>query len=229
MTETSFTRQGLFRGMRKILAISVFVIPFGMAFGVAAVEHGMPPWAAVAMSASSFAGAAQFAVLDLWGQEVPLVPLLLITLAVNARHLLMGAALAHWMRPVGWPRILLTAAVTTDPNFALVSVARREGERDVAMLLGAGLCLWTAWSLGTLLGVGLGEGIGDPAALGLDLLLPAFFTALLIGMWRGRQTLAPWLTAAVVAVLVSELLPGHWHIMIAAFAGGLVGAFTRGA
>ncbi len=227
--EPCFTRAGFNRGFRKMLPIALFVILFGMAFGVAAVEQGLEGWVAVVMSASSFAGASQFATLDLWQEEVPLLPLILITFAVNARHLLMGAAFSHWMRPLGWPKILLTASVMTDPNFALVTAARREGERDVAMLLGAGLALWTTWSLGTLVGVGLGSSIGDPEALGVDVLLPSFFTALLIGMWRGRGTLAPWLTAAGVAILVSQLLPGHWYIMIGALAGGLVGAFNRGA
>ncbi len=227
--EAVFTRAGFTRGLRKILPFTLFVIPFGMAFGAAALERGMEAWVAVVMSASSFAGASQFAVLEFWSEKVPLLPLVLITFAVNARHLLMGASLMHWMRPVGWPRMLVTASVTTDPNFAVITAARRGGERDVAMLLGAGLALWTAWTLGTVLGVALGKSIGDPRALGIDVLMPGFFTALLVGMWRGRQTLAPWLVAGAVALLASALIPGYWHIVIGALAGGLVGAFSRDA
>lgn len=226
--ETVFTRQGVRRGIGKMLALSLFVVPFGMAFGVAAVENGMDGWVAIVMSVSNFAGASQFAVLELWSAEVPLVPLILITFAVNARHLLMGAALAHWIRPIGWPKTLLTASVTTDPNFALITAERMKGERDAGLLLGAGLTLWTAWSIGTLLGVGLGSGIGDPRAIGIDVLLPAFFMALLIGLWRGRRSAVPWLVAGLVAVLANLFIPGHWHIVIGALAGGLVGAFSRG-
>ncbi len=224
-----FTAAGIRRGLAKMSPLALFVIPFGAAFGVAALEQGMEAWAVVVMSATNFAGASQFAVLELWSSEVPLIPLILITFAVNSRHLLMGAALAPWMRPIGWPKTLVTAAVTTDPNFALVTAARQKGERDVGMLLGAGLALYTAWSLGTLLGVGLGSTIGDPRAAGIDVLLPSFFTALLIGLWRGRGSAAPWLVAGVVALLAHHLIPGHWHVVLGGLAGGLVGALRRGA
>lgn len=227
--ETVFTGRGVRRGMVKMLALALFVVPFGMAFGVAAVEGGMEVWAAIVMSATNFAGASQFAVLELWSSEIPLIPLILITFAVNARHLLMGAALAHWIRPIGWPKTVLTATVTTDPNFAMITAARMKGERDAGLLLGAGLTLWTAWAIGTLVGVGLGSGIGDPKAIGIDVLLPAFFLALLISLWRGRQSAAPWLVAGLVAVLADLAIPGHWHIILGALAGGLVGAFSRGA
>ncbi len=226
--ETVFTRGGVRRGMVKMLPLALFAVPFGIAFGVAALEGGMEGWVAVVMSMTNFAGASQFAVLELWSSQVPLVPLILITFAVNARHLLMGAALAHWIRPIGWPKTILTASVTTDPNFALILAERMKGERDAGMLLGAGLTLWTAWSLGSVLGVFMGSGIGDPRALGIDVLLPAFFTALLIGLWRGRQSVAPWLAAALVAVLAQTFIPGHWHIVLGALVGGLVGAFGRG-
>src|ERR1700730_12634351 len=77
-----------------------FVVPFGIAFGVAASAKSVPPEIAVLMSAGVFAGASQFAALDLWHAPLPLAMLALTVLAVNARHILLGVALAPWLLQV---------------------------------------------------------------------------------------------------------------------------------
>ena len=57
------TMDGTVKGARRTFPIAVFVVPFGIAFGAAAVEAGLPGFLAVAMSALTFSGAAQFAAL----------------------------------------------------------------------------------------------------------------------------------------------------------------------
>ena len=54
----------------RLLPISFFVVAFGAAFGLAAVQKGLEPLQAVLMSATVFAGASQFAAVDMWGTEV---------------------------------------------------------------------------------------------------------------------------------------------------------------
>ena len=49
------------------------------------------------MSVAIYAGASQFAALDLWYAPLPLATLALTVLAVNARHILLGASLAPWL------------------------------------------------------------------------------------------------------------------------------------
>ena len=46
--------------------------------------------------------------------------------------------------------------------------------------------------------------------------------ALLLGMWKGRQTLLPWAVAAVVAVVAHAWLPGKWYIVIGGLCGSIV-------
>ena len=48
-------------------------------------------------------------------------------------------------------------------------------------MVGATLPSYPFWVGGTLVGVLVGDSIGDPGALGLDALFPAFFLGLLIG------------------------------------------------
>ncbi|WP_232059218.1 AzlC family ABC transporter permease [Kineobactrum salinum] len=87
-------------GFWRLLPLSLFVAAFGLAFGLAGVQAGLSGLEIVVMSAAVFAGTAQFAALDLWGLEVPLLPLLATTFAINARMLLMGASLYPWLRQV---------------------------------------------------------------------------------------------------------------------------------
>ena len=47
-------------------------------------------------------------------------------------------------------------------------------------MLGATLPSYPCWVAGTAIGVFAGDLIGDPAALGLDALFPAFFLCLLV-------------------------------------------------
>lgn len=88
----------VWEGFKSLLPISFFVIVFGVAFGLAAVQAGLGESSIMAMSTLVFAGAAQFAVLKLWGEHVPLIPLIITVFAINARHLLMGATLYPWLR-----------------------------------------------------------------------------------------------------------------------------------
>ena len=86
-----FTTNGVWRGCVEIAPIAAFIIPFGIAFGVAASAKGVPGEISVLMSIVVFAGASQFAALDLWHAPLPIATLALTVLAVNARHILLGA------------------------------------------------------------------------------------------------------------------------------------------
>ncbi|MDF4602689.1 AzlC family ABC transporter permease, partial [Vibrio parahaemolyticus] len=93
-----FTRADVWGGFTQLLPLSFFVVVFGLAFGVAAVQTGLDAFPTLLMSTLVFAGASQFATLEMWGAEVPLVPVLITVFAINARHLLMGATLYPWLR-----------------------------------------------------------------------------------------------------------------------------------
>src|SRR5687768_2650466 len=190
-------------GFRAILPVTLYVVPMGLAFGAAAAGKGLTAVQALLMSAVVFAGSSQFAALDLWSAPLALLPLLLTAFAVNARHLLLGAALAPWLNRVRGSSRYIAAALLTDPNWAYLAKAEAEGERDpgrlAGLLVGTGLALWSTWLIGTALGVLLGGDLGDLKRFGLDLLVVTFFTAVLAGLWRtAGEDLAPWAAAAAV-------------------------------
>ena len=86
------------RGAQAVWAAALSVFAFGVGFGVAAHSAGLGAATAGAMSAIVFAGGAQFAALELWRAPIPWVALVVATLAVNVRHVVLGAALHNWRR-----------------------------------------------------------------------------------------------------------------------------------
>lgn len=91
--ELSFA--GVRRGFADLFPVALFSLPFGIAFGVAATEAGLPAAQSMFMSVVVFSGAAQFAALDFIGSEISWLSLGLVVLALSARHIVMGAALSH--------------------------------------------------------------------------------------------------------------------------------------
>lgn len=218
----TLTAGGVLRGIKRLFPIAIFVIPFGIAFGVAAVETGMTPAQSIVMSALTFSGAAQFAALDFWHDPIALGSLALVALALNARHIIMGAALSPWLSQISMGKRILILTYLSDPNFADSQPAFRSGERDAGVLLGGGLVLWFNWIAGTAIGAAGGSLIGDPSTYGIDVVMVCFFAAVVVGQVDSRTSLLPVITAAIVSVLTLSWLPTGWNVILGAFAGGVV-------
>ncbi|MDX1756065.1 MAG: AzlC family ABC transporter permease [Marinobacter sp.] len=209
----------------RLLPISLFVVAFGAAFGLAAVQAGLAPWQALLMSTSVFAGASQFAALDMWGATVAVVPLMAVVFAINSRHLLMGASLYPMLKdlPVGQRYGILL--VLTDANWAVAAQDYQNGQRNLEVILGGGLVLWLAWLAGTLLGVHFGGLLENPEALGLDMVLGCFLLAMALGGKKSPRVLVAWAVSATAAMAAYWWLPPHTHVVVGALAGGVVGYF----
>ncbi|MCE8038809.1 MAG: AzlC family ABC transporter permease [Halomonadaceae bacterium] len=214
---------GVLVGIRRMAPLSLFVVIFGLAFGVAALARGLSGFEAMLMSALVFAGASQFAALELWGPEIPLLPLIATTFAINARHLLMGAAIQPWLAHLPPAQRYGSLVVMSDSNWAMAVADRQRGETNVGMLVGGGIALWLTWLAGTLLGVIFGSGIEEPERFGLDVIMGCFLLAMLLGGRRDLSMLAPWGAAALAALAAMVWLPPHSHVIVGALAGGLVG------
>lgn len=209
----------------KLLPIAVFVAIFGIAFGLAAVQAGLDSWHATLMSITVFAGAAQFAVLGLWGHEVSLIPLIAIVLAINSRHILMGAALFPMLRRLPPGRRYGILLVLTDANWARSYQQYQAGTQNLEAVLGGGLALWMAWVAGTLFGTYFGGFLKNPEAFGLDMVLGCFLLAMALGGPKSRRILLAWTVAGISAVLAWLWLPPHMHVIVGALVGGVVGLF----
>lgn len=209
----------------RLLPISLFVIAFGAAFGLAAVQKGLAPLEALLMSVTVFAGASQFAAVDMWGAQVSLVPLLAVVFAINSRHLLMGASLYPMLRDLPPGRRYAVLVLLTDANWAVAAQEYQNGRRNLEVIVGGGLALWLAWVLGTALGVYFGGLLQDPRALGLDMVLGCFLLAMALGGKKSPRTLVAWVVASIASLAAWRWLPANTHVVVGALAGGVIGFF----
>ncbi|MBI3707605.1 MAG: AzlC family ABC transporter permease [Proteobacteria bacterium] len=216
------SRAGLVRGVRLAGASIPMMAVFGVAFGAMAAQKGLTLSATTLMSAAVFAGASQFVAVEIWSAPMTIeivATLALITAAVNLRFVLMGASLRPWLGGLPAWQTYPALALMTDPGWLIATRYRAEGGGDAAVFLGGGLALWQAWIAGTLAGHVLGAMLSDAHRYGIDLVLPAFFVAILVPLWRGPRRAVAWAVAGAVALLVAALVPGWWFIVAGALAG----------
>lgn len=218
------SRAGAARGLRAALPLGVGSAVFGVAFGVLARQAGLTAGQAVAMSALVFAGSSQMAVLGLWAAAAPAAAIVATALAVNLRHLLMGATLRPWFGRLPARRAYPALFFMTDETWSLTLRALSHGGGSPAYLVGSGMALFVTWVAGTAVGHAFGLSVADPAGWGLDFVATAAFAALVAGRWRGRLDLPIWTAAALAAVVAARDLPPGWHVVLGGLAGALAGA-----
>jgi predicted branched-subunit amino acid permease len=148
-----------------------------------------------------------------------------LMVTVNARMLLMSAALYPWLKSSSPWRIYPTLHVLADPSWLIAMRYRANGGSDAGILLGSSVLLAIAWVAATCVGYIGGTLIADPRRYGIDLVMPIFFAAMLIPLWRGARPAIAWIVAGVVAVAVQQLVGGWWFIVAGAVAGSVVGGY----
>lgn len=220
MNEERWVRFELRRGAVTAVPLGIAVGLFGVSFGVLSVTSGgMGALPAIVMSASTFAGSAQFAAASIIAGGGQPIAAIAAALLLNARYLPIGVSVAPFLRggPLGR---FLRSQLVVDESWAIAS--RGDGTFDPSRLVGAGVVLWLCWVVGTIVGVIGGEALGDPAALGLDAAFPALFLALLTGQLGPGRSWAAAILGASIAVALIPITPPGVPIIAAALAA-LVG------
>lgn len=215
-------------GVRAELPLILGVVPFGMIYGVVAVNAGMPASAAQAMSAVVFAGSAQFATAQLVAGGAPTLVLITTIFILNLRHALYSASIAPYTRHLSFLWKAGLSYLLTDEAYA-VTILNYEEDKDTRhahwFFLGAGLALWTSWQISTAAGILLGTVI--PSSWSLDFAAALTFIAMTIPLLRDRAAVVAALAAGVVAVIAYPL-PYKLGLVLAAVCGIAAGMIAEG-
>ena len=207
-----------FRGVRQSIPVMLGYLPVSFAFGVVAAQAGLSVLETLLMGLFVFAGSSQFVAVNMIMAGAPALSIIITTCAVNARHLVMSAALVpyvrHWSRKF---QLLASFGMADEPfvlnigNYSSRGVSRGQ-------TLGINFFLYLSWALPAGIGVISGDLIGDVRPFGLDFALPAVFIALLVPYCKNRR----FLCAALISALVSIVLYLHgvrqWNVIIATVA-----------
>lgn len=209
-------------GLKAGVGFGLAALVLGVSFGVIA-EPLMGSVAPVVMSAVLFSGAAQFgatAVLAAGGDAVTAIA---AGTMLNARFLPMGVAAATALRGSPLRRAVEGQAVV-DASWALA--VQQDGGFHRELLIGATIPQYPAWVLGTVIGVLGGSALGDPYALGLDAIFPAFFLGLLAAELGRPRALQVALMGGAIALALTPVLPPGLPVLLAS-AASLVGLLGR--
>jgi 4-azaleucine resistance transporter AzlC len=204
-------------GVRGVAPLLIGVIPFGLIYGVLAVEAGLPTSMAQGMSIVVFAGSAQFITTQLVHDHAPLWVILFTAAVVNVRHMLYSASIAPYLQQLhrGWRALL--SYLLTDEAYVIAITRYRTQPSGISpyahwYFLGVGLGLWITWQLSTAVGVFLGARV--PASWSLDFTLPLTFIALVVPALKDRATVVTAIVAGAIA-LVALTMPLKLGLMTA--------------
>jgi 4-azaleucine resistance transporter AzlC len=223
MSDRRSTEAEQFRtGLLKTVPVVIGVIPFGLAYGVLAVQAGLSIGETLLMSLVVFAGASQFMAAGMFqaGAGGPMI--VFSTLLMNLRHLVMGLSLSPYFAHTTprWRRMLAFGMV--DESY-LVSVThfRERGQTHGSrhFMLASASLMYVVWAVSSLAGAVAGHSIADPLKWGLDFAMPATFLTLLLPQVVSARLAAVVAVAATAATTAYVLIPGTWYILIAMAAG----------
>ncbi|MER6001853.1 AzlC family ABC transporter permease [Nonomuraea sp. NPDC051941] len=203
--------------VRDGLGVGVAVGLSGIAFGAAAITAGLSVPQACVLSLLAFTGASQFALTGAVGAGGDLVTATLGALLLGGRNTLYGLRLADLLRVRG-PRRLLAAQGVIDETTA-VTLAQPTPEAARTGFVTTFASLYLTWNLTTLAGAYGASFLGDPGVLGLDVVGPAAFLAIL---WP-RLTASAELrrlagAAAAIALCATPFLPPGVPVLLSAAA-----------
>lgn len=193
-----------------------------LSFGVLARDAGFSAIAAVVMSAVVFAGSAQFAAVSILATGGGVGAAVGAAALMNSRFLPMGMALGPSLAGGRWWRAAQGQAVV-DSSWAMAN--RGDGRFDRWFLFGSTAVQYVGWLSGTIAGAYGGTVLGDPEAVGLDAVYPAFFLALLLAELKDPRSRGVALAGGLVALALVPLTPAGVPVL-AASAAAIVGLRT---
>ena len=204
-----------FKGVADVSPLMIPVVPFGIIFGVLAIDVGLSPLTTIAMSIIIFGGASQIIFLQLFSAGASSLVILSSVGAVNSRHLLYGAVLSEHMSDFKMIWKIIISYFLVDQAFAVTNpYLKKSDDKDKAFhSFGAGATCWLIWQITTIIGIFLGSII--PEKLGLSFAVPLTFLALLVDDFRKLINVIVIIISASIATLGYELVPFKAYIIVA--------------
>jgi predicted branched-subunit amino acid permease len=214
------------RPVRDGLALGIAVGTSGLAFGAAAVSSGLTAAQACVLSLLAFTGASQFALAGAVAAGGSLAAGTASAILLGSRNALYGLRLAGLLEARGAGRLLAALGVIDETT--AVTLAQPDGTSARAGFRATFVSIYLTWNLATVLGA-LGAGrLGSPQDLGLDVVGPAAFLALIWPRLRAGWTeRGVGVLGAAIALAATPLCPPGVPVILAASAA-LAGALAAG-
>ena len=207
------------KGIIDVSPLMIPVVPFGLIFGILAIDIGFSPLATMGMSLIIFGGASQIVLLQLFSGGASSLVIISSVGAVNSRHLLYGAVVSEHVSDLKLFWKIIISYFLIDQAFARSNeyFKKSNDKNKYFHLIGGGVTCWVIWQTTTFLGIILGSAI--PEKLGLSFAVPLTFLALLVNDFRKMINVIVIIISGLVATLGYNYIPYKAYVIVAAFAG----------
>lgn len=200
--------------------ISTFL--FGVMFGIAAASAGIEQWQSLLMSASVFSASAQFVSLEFWQSPLPLGTIALSVALVSSRNILLGMSMTYHFDGHGLLRRIVWLFLLNDPGVVTALSLDKQVDR-LGYVFGYGVSLLLSWVLSTWAGLNLAEWFADANLGSLDFAGPMVMATMMILFIKGSGANAlPWVTSAVVSLILFEVGLPNYLILLGSVLIGIV-------
>lgn len=223
----STRRAEFIRGAKDTIPMMVGAAPFGLIFGVIAIDAGLTPQAVMGFSSIVFAGSAQFIAAKLFADGLGIGLIIFTTFVVNLRHALYSASLGPYMKDFSQKWMLPLAFWLTDETYAVViNNYPTDAPYKRWYHLGSSLSMYTNWQIWTIFGLIAGTQLEGIADLGLEFALVVTFIGIVIPMLTTRPMLLTAFVAGFVSILARNI-PNNGGLMVASLVAIVVGILAE--
>ena len=204
------------KGVLDVSPLMIPVVPFGIIFGVLAIELGFNAYTTMGMSIIIFGGASQIIFLQLFSAGASSLVIFSSVGAVNSRHLLYGAVLSEHLSDLKLTWKIIISYFLVDQAFAVSNsyLKKSKDKNKHFHLFGAGVTCWTIWQITTFLGIVLGSIVPDK--LGLTFAIPLTFLALLVNDFRKLINVIVIIVSGFIATFGYHIIPFKAYVIVAA-------------
>lgn len=194
-------RASFLSGTKSAFSLVPGVIPFGLIMGTTTTKFGMSFLQGLGFNLPTFAGASQFAGLELYTQNASLIVIILTCMIINIRFTIYSFSLASFFQHLSLTKRFFLSYLVTDQSFG-ITIRDLEDKKHVFPLmyyLGAAIPLCMTWHLSVIAGMALGNFIPD--SWSLDFSIPLIFMALLVPLIRNRKMFLVALVSAISSLI----------------------------
>ena len=205
-------KRTLKKAFKDSLPILAGYLALGIGFGVLLHSKGYSFLWALLMSCTIYAGAGQYAAVDLLSSGASLITTAVMTLIINARHFFYGFSLLDKYKGTGKAKPYMIFALT-DETYSLVCTAKiPEGIDEKKYYLFLSILDQLYWISGCTIGALLGTFIPFDST-GIDFAMTALFVVIFVEQWLDTKEHLPAILGAATTLVCLFIFGAQYFII----------------
>ena len=205
-------KRTLKKAFKDSLPILAGYLALGIGFGVLLHSKGYSFLWALLMSCTIYAGAGQYAAVDLLSSGASLITTAVMTLIINARHFFYGFSLLDKYKGTGKAKPYMIFALT-DETYSLVCTAKiPDGIDEKKYYLFLSVLDQLYWITGCTIGALLGTFIPFDST-GIDFAMTALFVVIFVEQWLDTKEHLPAILGAATTLVCLFIFGAQYFII----------------